>query len=292
MRNVVFSFFFFSLFFVVAQGRAVAQDVPDVPPQTRLENADSDYIEAIYQKALQKYREQEYAQSLHFIWHVLRSQPQNFKLRYLSAHNYWQLKDYASAIKELERCTRLNAREASSFIDLALLHMSRGHYISATAAASRGIVSLQVQRVLVPAKLYNVLARASLHRGDAETALKMAQKAKTVFDEQDQNNASIKDQLEAIVLEARALQSLYRFEEAELAMQWALALKEGDPYGKNFLGYVYETWAINLERKNPSDPQVEVLRNKAIQIYNEVLTDLELSDDLKKSVSRNLARLQ
>lgn len=289
-REKTFTTFLWIFFLLFFSANLSAQAIPDVPPPTRLENADQEYISKVYQKALENYSQKKYQTSLRFIWHVLRSDVSNFNLRYLSAHDYWGLKDYPRATKEFERCIRYQPQEASSYIDLTLLFLQRKFYVSAGSIAYKGITALRSAKKEIPTKLYNVFARSFLLRKDAKSALQIARQAKTTFD---QNDSQAKDQFEALILEARALQALGKFEEAEMATQWALSLKQGDPYCKNLLGYIYETWAIALTRKKNFNDQEKIasLKKQAETQYSEVLSDLELNAEMKKVAKRNLARL-
>lgn len=293
MRNtVVMLFFLWAL-----TSPSFAQKVPDNPSNTLLEDASPEYIEESYQKALQNYSANKYTTSLRYIWHVLRSQPRNFNLRYLMAHNYWKLKDYPQAIKEFERCLRYQPLQASTYSDLSLLYMERKFYVSAGSISWQGIQTLRSQEKEIPTKLYNTLSRSFLHRGNATNALEAAQQAKSTFS---QTNSRVKDQVEALILEARALQILKKFEKAEISLQWALSLKQGDPHVKNLLGYVYETWAMDLNSKqdkavplqNNVKEKIKKLQEQAREEYQDVLADLELTASLKRAAQRNLARLQ
>ncbi|MDH5717096.1 MAG: tetratricopeptide repeat protein [Spirochaetia bacterium] len=247
-------------------------------------NASEEYIEQTYIKALEKYKMQKYEASLDDIRHVIKSNMQNYKLRYLAAHNHWRLGNYESAILHFNESILINKNEAGPYIDLSLLYLQNKNYKNSEKLALACQNNLETNNIEIPSKLFNILSRLNLYKGKYQEALDYAQEAKAAFN---RNKAGIKDKLEAITLEARALLALKNFEKAELAAIWAIKLKEDNPYAYGLLGYIYETWA----KETSSDEEKKDYLNKAKENYEICINLPNVSENLFSTIKNNLTRI-
>lgn len=210
-------------------------------------DASSEYIQKYYKKALEAYKKRKYSESLDFIRHVIKSDMENYNLRYLASHNHWRLGNFEPAVIHMKKCIDIDSSNLNAYIDLALLYIKYNKISEAQIWLRKGIEVSEKNGKEIPAKLYNVLSRTYLYQGKPYHALTQAENAKAAFKK---NKAGIKDQLEAIMLEARAHLALKNFEKAEIAVLWGLSLKKNNPIAMNLAGVIYLEWAKSSQDKS------------------------------------------
>ncbi|RME88759.1 MAG: hypothetical protein D6767_09630 [Candidatus Hydrogenedentota bacterium] len=247
-----------------------------------LENASPEVIEENYQKALKSFEAGKYEESLNFIRHVIKSDMNHFKLRYLAAHNHWRQGHYEPAEIHFKRALSVKPEYAGIYVDLSLFYLDWRKYSEAQKIAEKGIRVLPDYDTKVPAKLYNVLARIALRRGQYHTALKWAEKSKSAF--QDKKTRA-KDQLEGVLLEARSHLGLKEYEQAEFAANWALSIRPEHVYTLNLLGFIYEIWA-----KTSTGKKREMLKEKSIEYYKKALQAKDIPTKFQNIIQKNLDR--
>jgi tetratricopeptide (TPR) repeat protein len=254
--------------------------------ENEMDNARAEYIEKIYVAALAEFDKQAYEESLKYIRHVIKSDMNHYKLRYLAAHNHWKLGHFDSATEHFRSAIFAKPDSPQAYMDLALMKIQERNYGAAESTLQTGIASLQKSKTAIPSKLYNVYARLQLMKGFPEEALKYAQLAKATFE---QNGTGVKDKLEAMTLEARSQLLLENFEKAELAMQWAIAMRKDNVYACNLLGYIYAKWG---EKMTNSDlKQSEYLKNMAVENYKKAKDMPGVVEEFKKIIELNISNV-
>ena len=250
-------------------------------------DATAEYIEEFYKKALADYDIQQYEKSLDNIRHVIKSDMDNYKLRYLAAHNHWKLGNFESAEAHFKRTISAEPNNAGPYIDYSLMQLHMRDYKRSEKTAKKGIKVLSGNKIEVPSKLYNIIARIKLLNGNAKESLEYAEKAKSLLD---QKGTGVKDKLEAMVLEARSQLLLKNFDKAELSMQWALSLRKTSPYLHNLLGYVYSTWATSIIESDPK--RADNLKQNALNHYQIALKQPNVADNFKEIIEENIKKIQ
>ncbi len=243
-----------------------------------LSDASPEVIEENYQKALAAYQNRQYNESLDHIRHVIKSSMLNYKLRMLAAHNHWRLGNAIPAEQHFRTAIEGKPEELGARIDLSLLYLGTGSSSKAEKAARDALKAAEGKSI--PAKLYNILSRISLQKGDAKAAIEYATLAKGAYEK---NQVGIKDQLEAIVLEGRANIQLQDFSSAEILLSWASEIKPDSAYIINLQGYLYEQWAAS---ENDAAKKAE-LRSRASAHYLKSASRSDISAELKSIAEAN-----
>ncbi len=115
-----------------------------------------------YNETLKLFQEKKYKESLDIIAELLRVEmdmepdSQNYKLRYLAAHNHWKLGSHKSAITHFKRCMDIKQDEVNPYIDLSLMLVEVKQYRDASIFATRGL------KIKEEPMLYYILGRAAL----------------------------------------------------------------------------------------------------------------------------------
>lgn len=253
-----------------------------------LTDATPEYIEESYQKALKSYLERNYEDSLNHIRHVISSDMNHYKLRYLAAHNHWRLGNYTPASIHFRTAIDAEPAQPGAYIDYALMLFQLQKYNDAAGVLQTGINKLTAAGTKIPAKLYNALARTYLHRGNIAQALANAEKAKAAFEK---NRAGIKDKLEAVLLEGRSHLALGNYEKAELSVQWAISMKKDNAYAHNLLGYIYERWAVSLKNQKDLAEKAKQLKDSALEAYQKAAENENLPEDFKQQINQSIKRV-
>lgn len=267
MMKYIFLVIFFSLFISVFSIDAIVEK----------SNASPEYIDEYYKKALLAYKERDYEKSLDYIRHVIKSDMENYNLRYLASHDHWRLGNFEPAVIHMKKCIEIDATNLNPYIDLALLYIKNDKIEAAQVWLRKGINVAEKNKKPVPAKLYNVLSRTYLYEGKPYYALTHAENAKAAFKK---NKAGVKDKLEAIMLEARAHLALKNFEKAEIAVLWGLSLKENNPVAMNLAGVIYLEWAKNSGNKEYA--------NTSSEYFSKALKQKSLASAFKEIIKQNL----
>jgi Flp pilus assembly protein TadD len=210
----------------------------------------------------------------------------NYKLRYLAAHNHWKKASFESATVHFQTAISAKPESPNAYIDLALLKIHERNYFYAERVLQNAIYQLTQYKVEIPSKLYNIYTRLELLKGFPQKALNYAQSSKAAFS---QSGTGIKDKLEAVTLEARAHLLLENFDKAELAAQWAITLKEKNVYAYNLLGYIYSSWSKKVAAENPE--KSKELKELALENFNIALKSSNLVDEYKTIIESNILNL-
>jgi|GEM_PF-1779385 len=249
-----------------------------------LDKATPEYVEKIYQLALMEFDKQAYEESLKYIRHVIKSDMNHYKLRYLAAHDHWKLGHFDSATTHFQTILFIKPENPQAYMDLALMKIQERNYWAAESVLQTGMATLKAANVFIPSKFYNIYARIQLAKGFAEEALKYAQLAKSAFEK---NGAGVKDKLEAMTLEARSHLLLENFDKAELAMQWAIAMRKDNVYAHNLLGYIYTRWAMKIAATEPK--QAGFYKDMAIESFKTAKKVPGVVEEFSTIIDANLA---
>ena len=252
-----------------------------------LENAKPEYIEKVYQSALAEFDKQDYENSLKYIRHVIKSDMLHYKLRYLAAHNHWKLGHFDSATTHFQTAIFARPDSPQGYMDLALMKIQERNYGAAEWTLQNGMAALQKSKVEVPSKFYNIYSRIALLKGFPDESLKYAQLAKAAFE---QRGTGVKDKLEAMTLEARSQLMLENFDKAELAMQWAIAMRKDNVYAYNLLGYIYSKWREKILHVDPK--KAEELKDLSLENFKQARSTPDVIDEFKKIINSNIANVK
>ena len=207
---------------------------------------------ASYKDALKLFEQKDYKGSLKIIADELETSNDfkpdspNYNLRFLAAHDHWQLGTTKSAIDHFNRCIEIKKNKADAYIDLALLLIDLKRYGEADNTARRG---LEVEKSPM---LHYTMGIASLKRENFWKAKEMFEKANSL-------NPELYYSYNALGI---TLMRLKKFSEANTAFSAASAIKPksveiinnlGMSYeklGKNKEAYEYFKKAFSLDEKN------------------------------------------
>ncbi|HMX35373.1 MAG TPA: hypothetical protein PKC66_24280, partial [Leptospiraceae bacterium] len=77
-----------------------------------------------YEKALAEYKAASYQESLQTIREILKVEKPRYELHYLAAFDYWNLKEYKSAINHFQAAIRLKPDDTKAYIDIVKVYTS------------------------------------------------------------------------------------------------------------------------------------------------------------------------
>ena len=221
-------------------------------------------IEKAYIQALQKYREGEYEESLEIIRTVIKGNLDNFRLRYLAAHDHWKKKRYIPAGIHFSNAIKIDPSYEGGYIDYALMLYEEGKYEKAKDLLDRAKKRLSS----FSSKFYLVYARLLLRLKKLEEARRHILLAK-------ENAKWVKDKVEALFLEARYFWMKKDYKKARFSLEWAGELQEENPYILYMLGYLWEK---------------EGKKEKAEELYKRALS-FELPSSLERKIENRLQAL-
>jgi len=218
---------------------------------------------ASYEEALKLFEKKDYKNSLKMIASELEiandTKPgsPNYNLRFLAAHDHWELGNVKSAISHFTRCIEIRKDAVEPYIDLAMLQISVKKYGDAEATATRGIA------VKKSPMLYYLLGLISLKRENFWRAKEMFEKANSLDPELYYSYNAL----------GITLMRLKKYGEANTAFSAANVIKPKSVEILNNLGRSYEKLGKMKE---------------ALEYYEKAA---EL-DDQNKVVHENLTRLK
>lgn len=247
-------------------------------------DASEEYVNKTYVEAVSLFKQGLYDQSLSKIRHVIRSDMDNYNLRMLAAHCYLRKKSYEPAFAHFMVAEKNAEGKEGPFLDQALAYKNLGQHSKGLRKLLR-FERISGQDYQHSPKFYNLKARLLFHMGQFQAALEAAEKSKAAFSESGQG---IKDQIESILIESRVQLALGNFAKAEILADWALSLKENNPYTMNLMGQIYEKWS-----KNATDQeQQKNLTAKAVDSYEQALEASDKNEALKALIEKNLNNVQ
>ncbi len=252
--------------------------------QTKRYDASPEYIQEYIEKAIASYRKKDYQKSLEFIRHVINSDFNNLKLRYLAAHNYWRIKNYKSAEAHFRLFLNIQPNETAGYIDLALM-LHEGHFYKKTIKIiTNRIKKLKRSKEKISIKLFNILARSSLHQKKFTKTRYYLLEAKKCFLNEKQN---VNHKLETLLIEAQMHFFMKNFEKAEISALWGSEIAPEDAYSLNLLGVIYLTWAENISDK----AKKRVLHKHAKENFEKALYHINESSIMYDKTKENLKKI-
>ena len=135
---------------------------------------------AAYDQALALFQEKKYQESLNILGQDLivaddfKPGSQNYKIRFLAAHNHWKLGNEESASAHFRRCMAIDKTKVDPYIDLAILYSEKGKLGNASSIAEDG---LQIKE---DPMLFWILGRISYMKGNYSRAKELLEKANSM----------------------------------------------------------------------------------------------------------------
>jgi tetratricopeptide (TPR) repeat protein len=218
---------------------------------------------ASYEEALKLFEKKDYKNSLTMIASELEiandTKPgsPNYNLRFLAAHDHWELGNVNSAISHFTRCIEIRKDAVEPYIDLAMLQLEIRRYGDAEATAIRGLA------VKKSPMLYYLLGLVSLKRENFWKAKEMLERANSL-------NPELYYSYNALGI---VLMRLKKYGEANTAFTAAYVIKPKSVEILNNLGRSYEVLGK---------------RKEALEYYERAAG----LDGESKVVRENLARLK
>jgi len=105
----------------------------------------SSNVFAAYDQALALFQEKKYQESLNILGQDLivaddfKPGSQNYKIRFLAAHNHWKLGNTDSASLHFRKCMAIDKTKIDPYIDLAMLLSEKGRIGDAYSVAEDGL---------------------------------------------------------------------------------------------------------------------------------------------------------
>ena len=186
---------------------------------------------ASYKEALKLFEEGNYSDSLKIIADELDTtndsvlDSPNYKLRFLAAHNHWQLGNDNSAIAHFAKCMEIKKDTVDPYIDLGLFYLEKGKYPASESICQRGL------KIESSPMLYYIIGKTYLAKRNFQKAREFFEKANSVDPEfyMSYNELGI------------ALMNLGRIGEANTAFRIANSLNPRNSQVLNNLGISYES---------------------------------------------------
>ncbi|MCX7632743.1 MAG: tetratricopeptide repeat protein [Turneriella sp.] len=173
-----------------------------------------------YDRALAFYEQGNFAQCLAELRKLLANSPENADARILAAHCHSARGNYADAVSHLQLAAEKLPDRVDIIQDVMALLFMQGKYREARNWGYRTSNALREEDKEVPAALTLLVARAELGYGKPRNALVLAREAKKSDDPEIKYGS--------LLTETRALIALGNFAEAEIALNFAEAMRSND----------------------------------------------------------------
>ena len=219
-----------------------------------------------YDKALNYFKNKEYKKSLKILGEILdvkndlKKDSNNYKIRFLAAHNHWKLGNKDNAIIHLSRCIDMQRTNADPYIDLAMLYNDYKEHFKALNFA------LKARDLKKTAMVYYTL-------GVTYLKLKNFWKSKVMFEKANSLDPEFYASYNGLGI---ALLHLKKYGEANTAFSVALAGNPESAEILNNLAISLEYASINKKVEKKKNLLKQALRNlsKAL-VYNEKLVEIK-----------------
>lgn len=132
---------------------------------------------AAYEKALELFQAKKYKESLNIVAGDLsverdmEADSPNYRLRYLAAHNHWQLGNHDAAVSHFKRCIEIRKDDTAPFIDISYLLIEMKRYRDAETYLDRAM------RIKKEPMIYFLLGEAARGNGNLWKAKELYEKA-------------------------------------------------------------------------------------------------------------------
>ncbi len=218
---------------------------------------------ASYEDAVSLFEQKKYRESLDMCAEILvvendfKPGSDNYKIRYLAAHNHWKLDNTKSAESHLTRCMDIDKTKVDPYIDLSLFYLEEKRFGDADRIARKG---LEIEE---SPYLFYVIGMSSMGRKNYWQAKPMFEKA----------NSLKPDFYRSYNALGIVLMNLNKYSEANTAFSVALALRPNLPEINNNMG-------VSLEKMNRL--------KEAYRHYSKA----NKLDDSNRVILENLARVK
>lgn len=135
---------------------------------------------ASYEQALTLYQENKFQESLAICAQDLvmaddfKPGSQNYKIRYLAAHNHWKLGNTESASIHFRKCMAIDKTRIDPYIDLSMLLTEKKKYNEAGSVIEDGL------KIKEDAMLFWILGRIAIERRDYQRAKTLLERANSL----------------------------------------------------------------------------------------------------------------
>jgi tetratricopeptide (TPR) repeat protein len=105
----------------------------------------SSLMASTYNDALNLFKEKKYKESLTILGQILdatqdfQKDSPNYKIRFLAAHNHWELGNLKSSMIHFNRCIEIDRNNINTYIDIALLYIKFKQFNNADIYAKKGL---------------------------------------------------------------------------------------------------------------------------------------------------------
>ena len=140
----------------------------------------SPYAFAEYDKALELYNENKYKESLGILAQDLivaddyKPGSDNYKIRFLAAHNHWKLDNIESATAHFRRCMAIDKNNIDPYIDISIMLVEKGRLNEAVSVIEDGL------KIKEDPMLLWALGRTYYKKGNYPRAKELLEKANSI----------------------------------------------------------------------------------------------------------------
>ncbi len=172
-----------------------------------------------YEDAVRLFEQKKYSESLQVCADELvveddfKEGSENYKIRYLAAHNHWKLGNTKSAVSHLSRCMDIDKDRVEPYIDLSLFYLKEKRYGDAERVAQKGL------EIKDSPYLYYSMGMSSMKR-------KNLWRAKALFEKANSLKPDFYISYNALGV---VLMNLKKYSEANTAFSVAVALRPDMP---------------------------------------------------------------
>ncbi len=191
-----------------------------------------------YEKALAEYKAAAYQESLQTIREIFKIEKPRYELHYLAAFNYWNLKEWKSAVNHFQAAIKFKPDDTNAYIDIIKLYSSAQLYKPALELCEDAI-----RRFPQEPKFKFQQVALLLKYGRIDVSLEIIEKLKL----------TLPDDYRPLALESNIYYMKRDFEKAEISLKWASALAPNNANLKNNLALIYEQMALISLKANDKE---------------------------------------
>ncbi len=188
-----------------------------------------------YERALAEYKAGAYQDSLQTIREIFKVEKPRYELHYLAAFNYWNLKEWKSAVNHFQAAIKFKPEDTNAYIDIIKLY-------SSAQLNKQGLELCEdaIKKFPQEPKFKFQQVALLLKYGRIDVSLEIIEKLKQ----------TLPDDYRPLALESNIYYMKRDFEKAEISLKWASALAPNNANLKNNLALIYEQMAFQNLKVN------------------------------------------
>lgn len=188
-----------------------------------------------YGRALAEYKAGAYQDSLQTIREIFKIEKPRYELHYLAAFNYWNLKEWKSAVNHFQAAIKFKPEDTNAYIDIIKLY-------SSAQLNKQGLELCEdaIKKFPQEPKFKFQQVALLLKYGRIDVSLEIIEKLKQ----------TLPDDYRPLALESNIYYMKRDFEKAEISLKWASALAPNNANLKNNLALIYEQMAFQNLKVN------------------------------------------